>query len=71
MRAARGRPLTVLNWSRYLNEQERTGSLESGCAFLYVRMQLEGDTDKNADKKMMPIVGDIYTMSIGLLEERV
>lgn len=60
----------MLNWSRYLNEQKCTGSLESGCAFLYVRIaQLEGDTDKDADKKTMPIVGDVYTTSGGLLEE--
>lgn len=26
--------------------------------------------DKDADKKTMPIVGDVYTISIGLLEER-
>lgn len=64
-------PPTVLNWSRFLNERERTGSLESGRAFLYVRMvQLEGDTDKNTDKKTMPIVGDIYTMSMRLSRER-
>lgn len=64
---------TVLNWSRFLNEQERTGSLESGCAFLYVRMVLlEGDTDRKdrTDKRTMPIVGDIYTTSVGLSWER-
>jgi len=33
-------------------------------------VQLEGDTDKDADKKTMPIVGDVYTTSGGLLEER-
>lgn len=68
---SRGRPPTVLNWSRFLNERERTGSLESGRAFLYMRMvQLEGDTDKDTDKKTMPIVGDIYTMRLSREREK-